>query len=80
MRNLRFATVFTLLAASSLALAQAPSFDTLDGDGNGYISAKEASALSCLAENFDKITTESPEGLNRSEYTAAVNRYCSGQG
>lgn len=86
MRNLIPATAIALIAASGLALAQgqaepraqsqAPAFDTLDADGNGYISSAEARGLPCLDENFDDVETESDEGLSPSEYRTAVAEHC----
>lgn len=80
MRNLISATAIALLAASGMAVAQAPAFDTLDADGNGYISAAEARGLPCLSENFDQIEAESDEGLSPAEYRAAVSEYCQQDG
>jgi hypothetical protein len=74
-----FATV--LIALGFLAapvMAQLPSFDELDQDGNGYISASEAAVLPCLADNFHRIETESTEGLNRREFNQAISEYCHG--
>jgi hypothetical protein len=69
------ATMFALGMAGS-AFAQAPEFDDLDANGDGYISRDEASSLPCLAEVFDQLDTESPNGLNRAEYMRAVAAYC----
>lgn len=67
----------SLLLTAGTALAQhTPTFDELDRDGDGYISANEAMVLPCLAENFDRIEFEDDRGLDESEYTAAVNQYC----
>lgn len=67
----------SLLLTASTALAQnTPTFDELDQDGDGYISANEAMVLPCLAENFDRIEFKDDRGLDESEYTTAVNQYC----
>ncbi len=68
--------LFAMTFGAVSAWAGLPSFDELDRDGNGYISASEATALPCLAENFNRIETESDEGLNRSEFEQAVDDYC----
>ncbi len=68
--------LFALILGVAPALAAVPSFDDLDRDGNGYISSSEAAALPCLAENFNRIDTESDEGLNRREFQQAVAQYC----
>lgn len=67
----------SLLLTAGTALAQQnPTFEELDRDGNGYISANEAMVLPCLAENFDRIEFEDDRGLDESEYTSALNQYC----
>jgi hypothetical protein len=72
------ATIATLFAFGIVgsAFAQAPDFDDLDANGDGYISRDEAASLPCLAEVFDQLETESPSGLNRAEYMRAVAVYC----
>lgn len=68
-------TVAMALLATSV-IAQQPKFEELDRDGDGYISAKEAMVMPCLAENFARIDRESEEGLNASEYATALQQYC----
>lgn len=58
--------------------AETPAFESLDVDGDGYVSRDEARTLPCLAENFDYIESESEEGLNRGEFERAVQSYCTG--
>ncbi|MFU8877966.1 MAG: hypothetical protein ACNA7E_07470 [Wenzhouxiangellaceae bacterium] len=76
MRIIQLVTLMLILALATFALAQVPSFEELDTDADGYISRSEASALPCLAANYDNIDARSDKGLDRSEYQAAVAEYC----
>lgn len=58
--------------------AETPAFESLDTDGNGYVSNSEAGALPCLSDNYDMIEAESEEGLSRSEFDQAVQSHCAG--
>jgi hypothetical protein len=62
--------------AFAQSAVQTPAFETLDTDGNGFISRNEASALPCLAGSYYHIERESEEGLNRSEFERAVQKFC----
>lgn len=76
-RKLTLTALFVSLAmASSVALAQNPSFEEMDRDEDGYVSGSEAMALPCLAQVYDQLETEDERGLNRSEYNAAVQQHC----
>lgn len=70
------ALTIALLVAATSATAQNPRFEEMDGDGNGYISKTEARALPCLFDAFDDLEKQSEKGLNRSEYSSAVQRHC----
>lgn len=74
------ALAIALLFAATAAIAQNPRFEELDGDGDGYISKSEALTLPCLADAFDDIDKESDKGLNRSEYSSAVQQHCGTSG
>jgi len=76
MRIIQLVTLMLILTLATFALAQVPSFEELDTDADGYISRSEAAALPCLAANYDNIDTRSEQGLDRSEYQAAVAEYC----
>lgn len=79
MNILKLSTIATTAAMALFAAtvsAQQPKFEELDRDGDGYISAKEAMVMPCLAENFARIDRESEEGLNASEYATALQQYC----
>lgn len=76
MRTIQLMAIVMVLALSTIALAQTPSFEELDTDGDGYISRSEAEVLPCLAENYDSIEARSEKGLNQGEYRAAVSEFC----
>lgn len=76
MRYMQTTGIAALLALSSAAVGQVPSFDELDADADGYISRNEAGGLPCLAANYDKVKPSDDKGLNRSEFRAAVAEYC----
>lgn len=56
--------------------AETPAFESLDVDGDGYVSSSEAGALPCLSDNYDSIDAASDAGLSRSEFEQAVQSYC----
>lgn len=66
------------LGAAGAAVAQSPSFEELDADKSGLISRSEASALPCLATNFDSIKKADKNGVNAQEFAEAVSTYCAG--
>lgn len=76
MKHISIGSAVFLLLAGGAALAQSPAFDELDANGDGYVSSDEARTLPCLAANFDRIDTESSQGLNRQEFKAAIEEYC----
>lgn len=69
-------TIILALTINALAQSDAPAFEHLDVDDNGYISRSEAEALPCLAEEFHNIETRSEKGLDRKEYQEAFAAYC----
>src|SRR5690625_7161879 len=71
-----FALIVGLMFAAGVAVAQNPSFEGLDADGDGYISQSEDRALPCLVDAWDDIDPASDKGLNRSEFSMAVRQYC----
>jgi len=76
MKSMQVLSFASALTFSQAVLAQSPFFDELDVNQDGFIDRDEAYSLACLAENFDQIDHESDQGLNRSEYSAAVAEYC----
>ena len=56
---------------------EAPAFDELDRDADGYISEAEAGALPCLGDNYSLAERESEYGLSPAEYDAAWSAFCS---
>lgn len=76
MRTIQLMAIVMFLALTTIALAQIPSFEELDTNGDGYVSRSEAEVLPCLAENYDSIETRSENGLDHGEYRAAVAEFC----
>lgn len=74
------ACIIALSMAGSVALAQTPSFEEMDRNGDGLIGKSEAMALPCLARAFNEVDKEDPEGLNRGEYQKAVQKHCPSTG
>lgn len=69
------AAVFALSLATTWAL-DLPTFEELDADNDGFISESEATALPCLAENYDRIARSDRRGLNPAEYRQSLNSFC----
>lgn len=58
-----------LLAVAGAALAgELPSFDQLDGDGDGYISREDAAVVPALWEHFSAFDSDGDGLLSREEY------------
>src|SRR5690625_6060427 len=72
-----FALIVGLMFAAGVAVAQNPSFEELDADGDGYISQSEAQALPCLIDAWDNMDPASDKGLNSSEFSMPVRQNCS---
>ena len=64
-----------LFLCGSAAAADYPlTFESLDTDGNGYISQSEANARSDLSENWKDIDKNSDKQLDIAEFDAFVGR------
>ena len=77
--KITFVLLTAMLALFTVAVFanEAPAFDELDRDGDGFISEAEAGALPCLGDNYLLAERESEQGLNPPEYDAAWSRFCS---
>lgn len=70
------ACIVALSMTGSVALAQTPSFEEMDRDGDGLVGKSEAMAMPCLARVFNELDKEDQEGLNRGEFQRAVKQHC----
>jgi hypothetical protein len=54
------------------SVAELPSFDDVDADGDGRITREEAASVSELDQQFDQLDANSDEELSNDEYEAAT--------
>lgn len=63
--------IFALVAGSgALQAADSSTFKTLDSDGNGYISATEATANHDLSARWEELDKDKNNQLDQSEFSA----------
>ena len=64
------ALVVSAFFGGAAMAADAPSFETLDQDGNGTISAEEAKAAPNLADAWNKADSNEDGVVDRAEFSA----------
>jgi hypothetical protein len=66
-----------LLGFGGAAFATAPTFDSVDKNGDGYLSTSEASAVAML--DFEKADADRDGKVTRSEYQVAMQKSDEGE-
>lgn len=61
---------FALLTAGGLQAAETSSFNILDADANGYISAEEAASNQTLSSQWTTLDKDGDNQLDKSEFSA----------
>ena len=68
---MRMLAILGLFAAGAAAPAQSADFDSLDRNGDGYLSRAEIAAVPDIARRFTQFDADKDRRLSRSEYAAA---------
>ena len=68
---MRMLAILGLLAAGAAASMQSADFDSLDRNGDGYLSRVEIAAVPDIARRFAQFDSDKDRRLSRAEYAAA---------